>query len=408
MEDYFVDDPITAAATLIVSSLQVTQAIGDFVQTRREKKALERQAAEAAAQAQAQPQQHQPGEYVDPAQAAAEAAALEQWQEEWMKQWTAQLRRDILYVNGVMGERLMHLGVVNNAALPAARDEIRVCIAQARGEASEILPILDGEVPQAMQYAVAVGMYFCAACFPLPIYPGFGACALNDWTWDGFDSEKVSNYAPISQFNDCIALVKNSTRGHDVLVRKPEGFHLIPPIFEAYPQNRDVKKIADALSDYVTCMRKRGVPQFKVPTSPRITEVIMPWSTYVSPFALVNAVGSPELLTSWPQDPGRLFHAFTVGGFLDLQPGQIIDTGDPCAQSFFQFLQGLRGMTFRLFLYTDLDLDPLKLSRSTRKLLQQTESLAYAIIRDEGLVQLRDQERKSTFERQQAEHEAQR
>ena len=72
-----------------------------------------------------------------------------------------QHRRDVLLVLGTLGETLLRLEIVDAAAVPAATEDVSRCF---QLKSSEIGEIFDSDLEQPLQYAVATGMVFCAAC----------------------------------------------------------------------------------------------------------------------------------------------------------------------------------------------------------------------------------------------------
>lgn len=78
---------------------------------------------------------------------------------------------EILLVLSVIGQRLVVLDVINPIELPQALVGCRTACAQADfGDLLAHFDTLDG----ILQYTVTAALFFCAACFPMHIYRGFG------------------------------------------------------------------------------------------------------------------------------------------------------------------------------------------------------------------------------------------
>ena len=127
--------------SLAFSAIRVAASIGSFIEKRKTRKLLESQ----------------------------QANALDQH------------RRDVLLVLGTLGETVLRLGIVDTAVVPAATEDVRRCL---QLKSPEIREIFNSDLEQSLQYAVATGMVFCAACWPMHIHRGFGCSALNQTKWN--------------------------------------------------------------------------------------------------------------------------------------------------------------------------------------------------------------------------------
>jgi len=71
------------------------------------------------------------------------------------------------------------------------------------------------------------------------------------------------------------------------------------------------------------------------------------------------------------EDPGRMLHAFIIGGYLELRTGSIVlFSGDHIA-SLLRWLEGCPGMTFRIVENSEVDWDSFKFSKASRKFLKE-------------------------------------
>src|SRR3569833_1442954 len=364
-------DP-SQAINLVISGVKAAGAVGKFMEQREKRKIVESRRASVAATtaANAVP--------TDPAEREAQAAAF---------------RRDIFVGMGVLGEKLLTLGAVNEAWLPFAREE---ALKSLRIKGEPFRAIFEDDMEEAMQYAVTASMFLCASCWPMPVYRGFGACVMNEWRWATADPAYTRpNHAETAQFDDCIALLKTATQGHDVLKGYPRGLTQMSPSYVKQDGYMEAPWYLDPRNGQI---KKRGMPQ-PWDRSFSVTEILWPWATHDSQFALQNrfsySFGDIGSYLKWQQDPGRMIYGFTVGGFLDLQPGQLVEPTSEIATSILWWLFGLNGTTFRLVYQGALDISSWKMKSKYQKQWDEGLNKAIYAVRDEQLVQQRDAARMS-------------
>jgi hypothetical protein len=290
--------------------------------------------------------------------------------------------RDILMVLNVLGERLFHLGLVESTRLPFAREQV-VKAFRIRDDAFRVM--FEEKLEQSSQDAVTAAMFLCAECWPMHIYHGFGACVLNEWLW-GHPTQP--NNAEITSMDQCISLLKAGL-GQEVLKRYPAGLSRMTPRLKK--KLKDHLLLSDekfsVLQGKADLCKKKGPPQPKN-KSFKVTEMIWPWSTYSSEFSLQNKFTSDMTqlaqLVEWQQDPGRMIYAFTIGGFLDLQPGQLLDPlDDEITMSILWWLLGLNSTSFKLIWQAELDIAHWELPSTNKKLQwwnQNSTKVVYAIM----------------------------
>ncbi len=350
------------AVDLVTTGFQVAGAVSKFMEQREKRKTAEARRAAAAS----------------PAQLVAPLTPDE------LEARSNAFRHDILVVMGVLGEKLLTLGAVNDQWLPFAREEVLRCL-RIKGE--PFRAIFEEDMEDAMQYAVTAGMFLCAGCWPLPIYRGFGACVLNEWLWASPDPAYPRDNDPeTTKFDDCVALLKTVPQGRDVLTRYPLGLNQMTATCnkdEKYPE------LAFYLEHRNKEVKKRGMPQ-PWDGSFFFTDIIWPWSTYDSNFALQNrfsySFSEISNMLRWQQDAGRMIYAFTIGGFLDLQPGQMIEPTSDIASSILWWLFGFSGTTFKLIRQCDLNITHWKMKAKYQRQWDLGLMNIYAV-RDEYLVQ---------------------
>ena len=211
---------------------------------------------------------------------------------------------------------------------------------------------------------------------------------INEWLW-GHPTQP--NNAEITSMDRCISLLKAGL-GQEVLKRYPAGLSQMTPRLKK--KLKDHLLLSDekfsVLQGKSDLCKKKGPPQPKN-KSFKVTEMIWPWSTYSSEFSLQNKFTTDLAqliqLVEWQQDPGRMIYAFTIGGFLDLRPGQLLDALDnEITMSILWWLLGLNGTIFKLVWQAELDITHWELPcRQTRQEAAMVESkLVKGCLRDSG------------------------
>lgn len=84
---------------------------------------------------------------------------------------------EILFVLAVLGQRLFHLEVVAFGHIP---DVLRTVKTLFRGETMRAR--FESSLDDSLRYAVVAALFFCAECWPMHMYRGFGCAVLNDFT----------------------------------------------------------------------------------------------------------------------------------------------------------------------------------------------------------------------------------
>lgn len=110
---------------------------------------------------------------------SAQASAAEE-QERARQQDIEDRIDEVLLVLSVLGQRLRMLDVVDIRKLPAAEESARGAFSTLRY--ARFLDSYD-KMPETLHYAVVSALFFCADCYPMHIYRGFGAGVLDRWTY---------------------------------------------------------------------------------------------------------------------------------------------------------------------------------------------------------------------------------
>ena len=303
---------------------------------------------------------------------------------------------EILLVQSILGENLIALGTINLNCLPAAN----AAVLQAFESCNEDnIPQQFNALDPELQFIICTGLFFCAACWPMHIYRGFGAGSLSDWTWGSpdmkyleslakvglFQKKKVvqANFDILAAFDRAIAFLQNSLTSIPLLIRQPGGLHRSRPLF-TNTDKKEAKKDLAVLQGFTKEIEKRGHPSPR-DGSLKVSKWTIPFATYQSPFNCLNQGHSWDNVVNNQMDPGRIFHAFVCGGHLNLEDGEllVLPLASP-AEQIARWLEGFTGMTFKIIEWKDLDIEAFEKSigKSTRKLLGQSPLPNYFVVRD--------------------------
>lgn len=291
---------------------------------------------------------------------------------------TATQLDEILLVMSVLGQRLVVLEVVNFAELPQALAACRSACGQAdSGDLLAHLDTLDGT----LQYSVTAALFFCAACFPMHIYRGFGTGVLDNFLWGCPHPQYATG--PVAGFKSVdrtIAFLKSMPREVQLLTRIPAGLSRIVPTVEK-SDRIERRKLMNAYREFIKEIEKKGHPQPK-DGSFRVVTWHFPFATWISPFTFKNSGHFFEDLLRWQLDPGRLLHAWTIGGHLDLMHGEMMWLPSGIAETLARWLVGLPGTTFQLVPTSAFNYSNLKLSPATRSVMLEQGFETVKAVRD--------------------------
>lgn len=345
--------------SLVFSAIRVAASIGSFLEKRKTRKLLE----------------------------SKQADALDQH------------RRDVLLVLGTLGETILGLGIVDAAAVPAATEDVRRCLEM---KSPEIREIFDNDLERPLQYAVATGLVFCAACWPMHIHRGFGCSVLNQdhwndrwdhgntrswrFAWEDVSSPSTTQEPVLRTIDDCIAILKPSVQRLHLLSRVPSGLSQIGVNLGNSGNEKYKKKARAWLNDVYAEAKKRGLPQ---PNhgSFRVTEMIIGFASWQAYTNYTNIFGeeNPYYPVKCQGDPGKLLYAYTIGDQLDLQPGQILMPIDRIQYILLTWLEGLDGMTFKLMRDDEFDDKHPKFKKTNRWVFEwNTPSINVVAARDDN------------------------
>lgn len=285
---------------------------------------------------------------------------------------------EALLVLSVLGQRLVSLEVIKLAELPQAHAACRTACGQAdSGDLLEHFDSLDGT----LQYAVTAALFFCAACWPMHIYRGFGTGVLGDFLWAcPHPHYNVGQKAGFNSVDRLIAFLKSMPREVQLLARLPHGLNRFTPSYDKNDRG-ERKRLMNAYRQFVREIEAKGHPQPR-DGSFRIVSWHIPFATWNSPFTFKNSGHYWEDFLRWQMDPGRLLHAWTIGGHLDLNYGEMMWLPPGVSECLARWLVGLSGTTFKLVPSSALDYSHLRLTPETRKIMLEDGFETVKAVRD--------------------------
>ncbi|KAH8664668.1 hypothetical protein BX600DRAFT_512674 [Xylariales sp. PMI_506] len=323
-------------------------------------------------------------------------------------------RRDVFLVMGTLGRSLQPLGITNYGALPAAREAVRSAM-QAR--AGKFRAVFDDEMEEPLQYAVVLGMVFCAACWPMPVYRGFGAGVMSETHWGAVDySVEWGKWAQnpheptLASFDLCISQLKTAVSSIGLLKSYPRE---LSEMNETYGSKfgylihgKDKKKAESWLKDMFAEGRKRGPPQPK-DGSFTVTEVVIihTQSGWRKVWKNVWDADKDTVhdVARYYSCPGKRFYAYLVDQQLELPPGRMLLSIDKVDYYIIKWLAGCDGTALRLVGDDELDDKHPKFKKKNRWICWFDQpSINIVAVRDENRVQQRERARSQPQQRRPA------
>lgn len=266
---------------------------------------------------------------------------------------------DVFLALALIGEALLPLGVLDDAHYHDTLFEVQTAIGSCGySHIADLFEKLEYE----LKYLVTAGFTMCAVFAPMHVYRGFGACVFGDWNWGCPDAEfldkKVKKETgmfskkPDPQPNRSVLLAFD--RAIQLLQVKSTAFLSKRPSISAFAEQhprygpRPKKEIKDAFSDcedFGSEIERRGHP---APPGQKVSSWGMPWAGWTSTFSW-QLTKDWELVMFNQMDPGRLLHAFTCRGSLNLDVEQLIilPPATP-AESLICWLASLPGATHKV------------------------------------------------------------
>ncbi|KAK3390175.1 hypothetical protein B0H63DRAFT_464886 [Podospora didyma] len=281
------------------------------------------------------------------------------------------------YVHAVLGQHLVRLGVINELALPVARKAVREALdlGDQDGDQGDEFDKMD----EVVQYAMTCSMVFCAACWPMHMWQGFGCGVTGDMTFGHVGGgDCISN-----ELDKAIAALKSRPRSWELMSKPPPiQISRTDPNTDLFPEEAR-KAATKAMRDFMGELERHGFPQPIYSDAPRIVKWHIPFATWEGSTMYQDCGHDPELLCSYQLDPGRFLYDWVVGGRAELSPGEGVLLVNPHVGYLAQWLQGLDGMpSFRVFTDAELDQNRIhqvgrNLKGSTKKFIEWTDEPDY-------------------------------
>ncbi|KXJ87578.1 hypothetical protein Micbo1qcDRAFT_179056 [Microdochium bolleyi] len=325
-----------------------------------------------------------------------------------------QYRRDVFLVMGTLGRSLQPLEITNYGALPAAREAVRGAM-QAR--ASEFRGVFDDEMEEPLQYAVVLAMVFCAACWPMPVYRGFGAGVMNQKEWGARDySVEWGKWAQnpheptLAAFDLCLSQLKTAVPTLGLLKTYPRELGGMSEIhgskYGYMIHGKDKKKAESWLKDIFSESRKRGLPEPK-DGSFTTTEVVIvhTLSAWMHMWENVWDADKETVhdVARYHTCPGKRFYAYLVGEQMELPPGRMLLPIDKIDYYIVKWLAGCDVTAIRLLGDDELDDKHPKLKKKNRWICWFDQpSINVVAVRDENRARQREQARTQALQRRPA------
>lgn len=277
-----------------------------------------------------------------------------------------QSTEDLLYVMATIGQWLFSLEVVNLAALPAARGAVRQAFTAGDPEDDDLGYTYDN-MNELVQNAVASAMVFCAECWPMHIWKGFGCGVFNELRWA--DPNNSNIYC--LELDNSITALKSQPHQWQLLKKSPSAISKADPETQARDKSA-AKKLSSLLKDVVQSFEKEGFPQ---PVAPyeyiRISYWWIPFATWNGNSMYENEAHRYEAAAMYQMDPGRFLWAWTAGKQARLSPGEAALLLEEHIGALARWLEGLKGIPFRVLLDNQVNYGKIKFGRSTRNLLKK-------------------------------------
>lgn len=352
-------DPVTATIMLGLSAVRAGAAIGQWWETRQQRRPI-------------------------PNPASSDASSQNEESRASGSEWFYRESDKLFLVLATLGQRLLALDVINRDALEQARLAVRQAHKMTDSKTDDLGKVFE-ELDVTLQYTVACAVVFCAACFPMHMYRGFGCGVLDDKSWADLQDDSWV----FRDLDKALAYLKSVPHEWKLLRKSPGRIGQTEPDDSERPKKEQKVNMKWA-NELVKQMEKRGFPQ---PLPPNDNICISTWEV---PFATWGGTSIYDThghnlaaCVAWQQDPGRYLYAWTVGERLDLRVGHALDLSEKHLAELALWLEGLAGMTHKCLYDTNLDYTRLKLSSSLKKLLQKATGneygqlgLASAIVRD--------------------------
>ena len=260
---------------------------------------------------------------------------------------------ELFLVLGTLGQRLIAIAVIEDSNIPTAYSVLRKSIPIFSKELSVEFDDLD----TVLQYAVTCAIFFCAACYPVHIYRGFGCGVLDDMTWGVHPLDtSMAGFAvneKLTIMDKVLAYLKSVPHDLKLLKKSPDGVDKVLPQYNGNSEE-DEELSLRIWEEVVRSLDRCGFPK------PKDKRIIV--KTWRAPIAHRNgsAMYSDNhrfcrAHSTYQMDAGRFLFAWLVWKRLDLRAGELLWLTEQHITALAEWLEGLDGMTFKLLRDDELD-----------------------------------------------------
>jgi len=216
--------------------------------------------------------------------------------------------------------------------------------------------------PWAVQDAITCGIIFCSKWRPMHIWQGFGFGVLGRQVWTNL----TSNHVLCGLMDRSIDKLKGRHYQGEVIKKLNFDVDSPEPFLGISPDRKKLKKYA---REFVKKYERHGFPQ---PLPPYSHLTIQRWSIPFSPWkscpAMYYSCGhSYDLVCTYQIDPGKLLYSWVVDGHARLMPGDAMLLLQDHVMPLARWLEGLKGMSFKVLRDSQLDYSNIELSSWTKR-----------------------------------------
>ncbi|KAL2066053.1 hypothetical protein VTL71DRAFT_2124 [Oculimacula yallundae] len=285
---------------------------------------------------------------------------------------------DMFLVLSVLGQQLLILDVIAIGPLPRAH----TAVIQAFTAKDKSLLVVFEKLDQTLQYSVTTALFFCAVCWPMHIYRGFGTGVLHEPNFG-----RLGWGGPwFKTMDSTIAYLQSMASDVHVFRKTPTGLSRFQPDEsdaegETDAEEKAWEKLMKLYEEFLKAISKRGLPQPKDRSFRLGSWHILAYS-WTSSYTWSPVQDHFRWALNYQADPGKFLHAYTIGRHLDLQDGEALFVLKGPTVPLLIWLQGLAGMTFKLVPASALDFSSLKLSSKAKKLFLAEEVIPYFAVKD--------------------------
>lgn len=272
---------------------------------------------------------------------------------------------ELFLVLSTLGQRLLALDAIYHSALPYAREAVRSALRIGDLEADDLGDKFD-DLDDILQYTVTCAVVFCSECWPMHMYRGFGCGVLANTRWANPHPPEL-DYFLFKAMDKALAYLKSVPRNWQLLWKSPSAIGRTQPYLFKYP--KESRKLSDSMAkELIALWEKWGFPQPRTPYDYiKITNWEVPFATWGWQ-GMYDVHGHDlSLVRRYQLDPGRFLYAWTTGDHANIKPGIAIYPSQPHINELALWMQGHRGVTWKVLLDSELESNRFRFSRAMRK-----------------------------------------